>query len=555
MTGSSRLRALLSSKGPLVLAGAHNGLSARLAAQAGYEGIWASGFEISASFAVPDANIVTLADNLHVLRQMVLATDAPIVADCDEGYGNAINVTHMVRQYEQAGAAGICIEDNISPKRCSFYAGVKRELATAEEHAGKVRAAKATQRSSDFVVIARTEALIAGWGLEEALRRGRAYADAGADLVLIHSKSSDPAEVFAFAKAWDRKVPLVCVPTTYTGVSVQALHEQGFKLVIHANHGLRSAIKAMKETFRTLRREGTTESVGKLVVPLEEVYEAVGVETMKADEKKYLPADAAGTSAVILAAGFEKSLLPLIAEKPRAMLDIRGRTILERQIDVLNRCSIKDVSVVRGYKKEQIVVAGIRTFDNDEYEKTSEAVSLFAASSVLKGRVVLVYGDVLFDPQIVERLLRSPANLAIAVDRSIAALPPEQRNGRVRDFVVDDAPGVEGPHDRFLAGSRPGRVTRVGTTIPKAEAKGEFIGLVMLTEQGCRMIKDAWNRALERGRNARFHEAPSLAEATVTDLLQEVIAQGGEVSAVDVFKGWMEIDTFEDYQRAWASLR
>ena len=92
-------------------------------------------------------------------------TALPVVADCDNGYGNAINVIRCIEEYERAGIAAICIEDNIFPKRCSFYAGVKRELSTVEEHAGKIRAAKATQKDKDFVVIARTEALIAGWGM------------------------------------------------------------------------------------------------------------------------------------------------------------------------------------------------------------------------------------------------------------------------------------------------------------------------------------------------------------------------------------------------------
>jgi phosphoenolpyruvate phosphomutase len=234
---AAKFRQLLSGAEPIVIVGAHNGLSAKLAERAGFEGIWASGFEISAAHGIPDANILTMADNLEVARQMVAAVNLPIVADCDNGYGNAINVIHMVRHYEAAGIAAVCIEDNVFPKRCSFYAGVERELATVEEHAGKIRAAKEAQRSRDFAVIARTEALIAGWGMEEALTRARAYADAGADMILIHSKAKGPEEIIAFAKAWDRNAPLVCVPTTYKTASVKMLHEAGFKMIIFANQG------------------------------------------------------------------------------------------------------------------------------------------------------------------------------------------------------------------------------------------------------------------------------------------------------------------------------
>src|ERR1700733_14438926 len=271
--------------GPIVIVGAHNGLSARIGEEAGFDGLWASGFEISASYAVPDANILTMAENLGVAKLVNDCSNLPVVADCDNGYGNAINVIRCVEEYERAGIAAICIEDNVFPKRCSFYAGVKRELSTVEEHAGKIRAAKATQKDRDFVVIARTEALIAGWGMEEALKRGRAYADAGADMVLIHSKSKSPDEVLSFARQWDRPAaPLVCVPTIYKSTKVETLHEAGFKLVIFANHAVRSSIKAMTETLQTLRREMFTGSVEERVVPLDRVYELIGVDKMKAEE-------------------------------------------------------------------------------------------------------------------------------------------------------------------------------------------------------------------------------------------------------------------------------
>src|SRR5689334_9350665 len=166
LTPSAALRRLFASPGPIVLAGAHDGLSAKLVEEAGFHGVWASGFEISASHAVPDASILTMTETLDATRLMCAATTVPVVADCDTGFGNAINAIRTVQAFEAAGAAGICIEDNIYPKRCSFYPGVKRLLTDVDEQALKIRAA-AEAGSRDFVVIARTEALIAGWGLEE----------------------------------------------------------------------------------------------------------------------------------------------------------------------------------------------------------------------------------------------------------------------------------------------------------------------------------------------------------------------------------------------------
>ncbi|MFQ5723078.1 MAG: isocitrate lyase/PEP mutase family protein, partial [Terriglobia bacterium] len=169
MSKAAKLRELLGRAQPTLLVGAHNGLTAKLAEEAGFDGVWASGFEINAARALPDASILSMSEHLAVCGEINDATTLPVVADCDNGFGNAINVMRLVRECEKAGIAAISIEDNVFPKRCSFYASVKRELESIEEFSGKIRAAKNTQRAPDFAVIARTEAFIAGWGLEEAL--------------------------------------------------------------------------------------------------------------------------------------------------------------------------------------------------------------------------------------------------------------------------------------------------------------------------------------------------------------------------------------------------
>ena len=554
MTKASKLRALMARPGPIVIVGAHNGISAKIGEEAGFDGLWASGFEISASYAVPDANILTMADNLHAAKMIEDATTIPVIADCDNGYGNAINVIRCVEEYERAGIAAICIEDNIFPKRCSFYAGVKRELSDVEEHAAKVRAAKATQKSRDFVVIARTEALIAGWGMEEALHRGRAYADAGADMVLIHSKSKDPDEVLSFAKLWDRPAtPLVCVPTIYKSTKVATLHEAGFKLIIMANHAMRSSIKAMTETLTTLRREQYTGSVEDRVVPLERVYQLVGVDKMKQEEKAFLPSGSPGVTAVILAAGQSQGLLPLTEELPKPMLDIKGKSILERQIEVLNACGVKDIAIVRGYKKEAIRIPNVRYYDNDDFASTSEVVSLFRAGKELGGPFVFLYGDILFERGHLEKLLKSPADVSILVDRSWGE---NERPGDARgvpDLVV--LRDAQEAGYRFVGAEAPHVVAKVGRSITPKSAHGEFVGLAMFTTKGARVLTDCYHRAQETRDKDKFHEADSLRGASFTDLLQELIDRGNEVQAIDVYKGWLEIDTFEDYRRAWALLK
>src|SRR5581483_4632086 len=351
---------LLTRPGIVLAAGAHDALSAKLAEQAGFGAIWASGFGISAVQAVPDANILTLTETLDAVRRIVDAVGIPVVADCDNGYGNAINVMRTVTEFERAGAAGLCIEDNDFPKRCSFYAGVRRDLVPVEEHARKIEAATTARRNRGFVVIARTEALIAGLGMDEAFRRARAYAAAGADAVLVHSKAPDFSELREFAARWDGGVPLVAVPTTYPTVAAEELEAAGFRMAIFANQALRAGIVAMRDVLGEIRRSGRAASVEERIARLEEVYALVGVPELKANEQRFLFAGDRPPRAVILAAGFDPQLLPLVQDRPKTMLDVKGRTILERQVRALRAAGITDVTVVRGYKKEQVKVPGVR---------------------------------------------------------------------------------------------------------------------------------------------------------------------------------------------------
>ncbi|HYO14896.1 MAG TPA: isocitrate lyase/phosphoenolpyruvate mutase family protein [Thermoanaerobaculia bacterium] len=272
---ASRLRALFARPGVIRLMGAHNALGAKMAERAGFDGVWSSSFELSASYGVPDAGLVTMTEQLAAAQSMSCAVSIPVVADCDTGYGDANNVVYMVRRFETAGIAAVCIEDKEFPKRNSFLPGAQ-ELTAIPEFQEKIRAAKRTQRHPDFLVIARVEALIAGCGTAEALRRARAYAEAGADAVLVHSKEATLGELAEVARLWDQRAPLVAVPTTYAGVTVAELEALGIKMVIYANQGLRSALRAMEETYAEILRTGSTASVEGRIWPMEAVFEVQG---------------------------------------------------------------------------------------------------------------------------------------------------------------------------------------------------------------------------------------------------------------------------------------
>lgn len=272
----------------ILVAGAHNGLSAKIVEEAGYDAIWASGLEIATSYCVPDANILTMSDVLYACKQMAGVVDIPIIVDCDNGFGNAINAMRTVEEFEKIGVAGICIEDNVFPKRNSFYSDVKRNLETVEEFSGKIRAAVSARKNSNFLIIARCEAIIAGLGIDEALRRAKAYVAAGADMVVPHSKKEDSAEVAEFAGKWDKSAPLISIPTKYKNTKVLELEQMGYKMIIFANFAIRSAIKAMAETLKKAKDEGFAASVDDKMVGLKEIERLVGCDKLKKAENDFL---------------------------------------------------------------------------------------------------------------------------------------------------------------------------------------------------------------------------------------------------------------------------
>src|SRR6185436_17762783 len=182
---ATRFRSLLRSPALTFLMEAHDGLSAKIVEEAGFPAVWASGLTVSAALGVRDSNEASWTQVLEVLEFMADASSLPILVDGDTGYGNFNNVRRLVRKLCERGVAGVCIEDKLFPKTNSFI-GERQPLADVEEFCGRIKAGKDSQSDDDFVIVARTEALISGHGLDQALLRAEAYHAAGADAILIH---------------------------------------------------------------------------------------------------------------------------------------------------------------------------------------------------------------------------------------------------------------------------------------------------------------------------------------------------------------------------------
>ena len=253
----TRLRGLLAAPGPVVAPGAYDALSARLIEQAGFDVVYMTGFGTTASLiGRPDVGLLTGTEMIDNARRIVAAVDVPVIADADTGYGNALNVVRTVRAYEQAGVAGIHLEDQVSPKKCGHLSG--KAVIPHDEMVGKLRAAVAARRDPDFVLIARTDAA-AVHGLADAIERGRAYADAGADLLFVEAPTSadDIAEI---AAALSGVAPLVfnwAEGGRTPPLSLERIGELGFALVLYPIGALLAATAGIRALLETVRRDGT----------------------------------------------------------------------------------------------------------------------------------------------------------------------------------------------------------------------------------------------------------------------------------------------------------
>jgi phosphoenolpyruvate phosphomutase len=269
---SASFRSVLASHDVVRVAGAHHALSGVLAQEAGFQAVWSSSFEVSASRCLPDASILSMTEYLEAAANIHKALDIPVVADCDTGYGGNYNVAHMVHEFEGAGITAVCMEDKLFPKMNSFADGDQTLLST-KAFASKIETAKAVQSTEEFFVIARTEALISGAGLDQAVERCSAYADSGADAVLIHSKAPTKDEVLAFLDRWDQRVPVVIVPTTYPDWHIDDVRDAGVSVVIYANQGMRATLSTLRATYRAIYEAGDTTALEPKIAAVRDIFD------------------------------------------------------------------------------------------------------------------------------------------------------------------------------------------------------------------------------------------------------------------------------------------
>ena len=525
MKKSTLLRNVISSPELTFLMEAHNGLSAKIVEETGFQGIWASGLSISAQLGVRDNNEASWTQVLDVLEFMADATTIPILLDGDTGYGNFNNMRRLVRKLEQREIGGVCIEDKLFPKTNSFIDGEAQPLAPMDEFCGKIKAAKDSQRDSDFVLVARIEAFIAGWGLSEALRRAEAYRRAGADAILVHSKKSNDSDIVAFMKEWGDRHPIVIVPTKYFSVPTEKFEKLGISTIIWANHNMRASIQAMQATSRRIFQDQSLVNVEDKVVSVSEVFRLQGADELKEAEKRYLPTNASNTNAIVLAAT-QGNLGELTREIPKTMLKIGNASILGRQIETYNAEGIKDITVVRGFAPEKIDFTNAQYRQNDQYASTRELASLYQALDKISESTVIAYGDIIFKQYVLHELLQEKNDIVIVADADFEVRDPHQ------DFVRTDKTYAQNlfSDDAKLC----------GISNSADGATGEFIGLVKVSGRGAELLREVL---------AELSTQPDFGAMSFHTLFT-LLLEKAPISVKFIKGSWMDVDTLVDLQNA-----
>lgn len=248
--------------------------------------------------------------------------------------------------------------------------------------------------------------------------------------------------------------------------------------------------------------------------------------------------------AIILAAGKDTGLFPLTEDRPKTMLDIKGCTILERQIELLRRVGINDIAVVRGYQKHMIDIPNLTYFDNDDFENTGSLSSLFLAREFMDRDSVVLYGDILFRTEILRRLIENRDKTTLVVDRGWKK--------RYRDSMEKHPL----PPELAILHEKDSKIAVDSLTVSMSEDNftSEFIGLAMLSTHACAILRDFYKKVYCSDRPEVAGESMHVQKASFIVFIQELLNKGEDVAALEIWRNWIDVDTFEDYRNAWTHI-
>jgi len=551
----SLLKQTLNNNGFVRAIEAHNGLSAIIGnntsikldnnSQLEFDALWVSSLTDSAAKGHPDVELYDFNSRLNTINEIAEVSNKPIIVDGDTGR-DFTYFEYMVKKLERAGVSAIIIEDKVFPKRNSLDSSAKQDLEDPKTFAAKIKRGKQASLSESFMIIARIESLIAGHGLEDALKRAKEYLLAGVDGIMIHSKSKDPSEILAFAEKYKElcneiniKKPLVCVPTTYNTITEDELKEKGFNLVIHANHMLRASHKAMQDVCKSILLNKRSFETDPYCSSVKEIFHNVGFDEITKKDAEEFEKDK--LNVIIPAAGPNSDLS---SEIPCSALTLGSTTVLGKQIETIKKAGLNKVSVIRGFQKDKINHPDAEYYNNENYSTTSILDSLMKAHEKMDKGFVMTYSDILFNHEILKKLLSAEGDIVIVadnsyqyhkhdVDKTLAVIRTNKKQSSIRELET----------------KQDNQVLAIGTKLKKDIAQYEFIGMAKFSKQGAEALKKVYFDC-KKNCKEKFQEAESFEKAKITDILQEMIDRGFKVSFIEVHKGWMEIHNTKDYETA-----
>jgi len=332
---------------------------------------------------------------------------------------------------------------------------------------------------------------------------------------------------------------VVIGPTTYYDTPTDRYRERDISLIIWANYNLRASITAMREVSRHILRGESLVGIEHEVANVKDVFELTGNQELAAAKKRYFPVQQGSPGAVILAASRDSELGDLTEDRPKCMVDVRGQPLLQSLIDTLNSADVRDITVVRGYRKEMVNLPSIMTVDNDFYGSSGEAATLAYAINALKNDCLIAYGDILFRQYIMDQLLAAESDIVPVVYALWQERDPDPRS-RLRDLVAYSTPFQTG----YLEDG-PVTATHIGPTDPEDAIGGEWIGLARVTASGATIVRSEIDSMWQDG---------ELAQASLCDLFNRIIAVGQDVRVLYITGHWLDVGNHADLKAAQLPL-
>ena len=369
---------------------------------------------------------------------------------------------------------------------------------------------------------------------------------------MIHSNEKNPKNLIHFAEKYNsicnkfgRRPLLVSVPTTYNNYTEKALIDLGFNIIIHANHLLRASHQAMKETAQIILNDSKSERVDKNITPVKEIFQFVGHDKITEQDREN--SVQLRTPIIIPSAGKD----PIFTKTPKSLISINKKPIIEHQMESIKSAGFKNIVLINGYKLEDFSILSknenITIKTHTEYKNTHILHSLMAANPYMDNGFILLFSDILFDPEILKKLTSIKSDIVLGIDNSFTY--NNQKIDKKLDLVVRKKSFQEG--FRSLNNEILPEITRIGKNIDPKISDYEFIGIAYFSEKGTEILKNTF-KELNNNLNLKnnFHEAKSFKMSSITDIIQEIINRGYLVNGLEVRQGWREIHSPEDIQTA-----